>query len=60
LAYAKGNTIMLENLPKGAKVDVYDLQGKHVYSTTNHAIPVQSKGMYILKVSGEILRVVVQ
>jgi len=53
-AKAISNAIMLENLPKNAKVEIYNLQGKHIYSTNSEnnqilKIPVQTKGMYIVK-----------
>jgi len=59
-AYAKENSIVLENLPQGARVEVYDLRGKLVYSTSSRTIPMQAKGMYIIKISGEVLRIVVR
>ena len=54
-----GNAIILQNLPSGAKISVYNLQGKRIYSTTNHSplatshlkIDVPAKGMYIVKIS---------
>jgi len=36
------NTIVLENLPAGTKIEVYNLQGKRIYL-------VQTKGIYIIK-----------
>jgi len=36
------NTIVLENLPAGTKIEVYNLQGKRIYR-------VQTKGIYIIK-----------
>jgi len=36
---------MLSNLPKDAKIEIYNLQGKRVYK-----IPVQTKGIYIVVV----------
>ena len=63
----KGNQIILQNLPPNAKVEVYNLQGKQVYSTTSHfplatplKIEVQTKGMYIIKVNSQTLRVAVR
>jgi len=58
-ARVNAGTILLENLPAGAKVELYNLQGKRIYSTTNNSplatshlkIGVQAKGMYIIKVS---------
>jgi len=58
-ARATANAIILENLPRNATVEIYNLQGKQIYSTTNHSslatdhlkIEVQTKGMYIIKVS---------
>jgi len=51
------NTIVLENLQAGTKIEVYNLQGKRIYSTTSHSplatnhlkIEVQTKGVYIIK-----------
>jgi uncharacterized repeat protein (TIGR02543 family) len=67
-AQAIGNAIVLENLPKNAKVEVYNLQGKQVYSTTSHSplatnhlkILVQTKGMYIVKAGTQTIRVAVR
>ena len=58
-AYAKDNAIVLENSPQGARIEVYDLRGKLVYATSSRVIPVQAKGMYIVKISGDILSVIV-
>jgi endoglucanase len=62
------NAIVLENLPKNTKVEVYNLQGKQIYSAYPEnpkilRIGVQTKGIYIVKVkfgnqgSSSILRV---
>jgi len=56
LAQTANNAIMLENLPKNAKIDVYNLQGKQIYSHNSEnsqilRISVQTKGMYIVKIS---------
>jgi PKD repeat protein len=60
LAYAMGNSIVLQNLPSGAKVDVFGLSGKLVYSNRVNpliggigvqTIEVHTKGVYIVKVS---------
>jgi len=53
--YAISNAIVLENLPKNSKVKLYNLQGKLIYSTNSQNsqilnIPVQTKGMYIVKI----------
>jgi len=50
------NAILLSNLPQGATVEVYNLQGKLIYFGNSEnsqilRIPVQTKGMYIAKVS---------
>jgi len=49
-----GNSIVLENLPSNAKIELYNLQGKLVYSAypENHQIlriGVQTKGIYIMR-----------
>jgi hypothetical protein len=56
-AYAANSSIVLENLPANAKVEVYSLQGKLIHSANpenheNMRIMVQTKGMYIVKISG--------
>ncbi|MDR2584228.1 MAG: T9SS type A sorting domain-containing protein [Fibromonadaceae bacterium] len=48
------NTIVLENLPTGTKIEVYNLQGKRIYSAYPEnpkilRIGVQTKGIYIIK-----------
>ena len=63
-AKATTNAIILENLPKNSKVEVYNLQGKRIYSAYLEnpkilTIEVQTKGMYIVKVSNRVLRVMV-
>jgi hypothetical protein len=73
LAHAIGNSIVLQNLPANAKVEVFGLNGKLVYSNRVNpsigdngvqAIDVQTKGMYIVKVSSgsakQVLRVAVR
>jgi fibro-slime domain-containing protein len=81
-ARAKANSILLENVPAGAKVELYNLQGKRIYSaypenpkilrnkdnrhlekhsnegfSTTLVIGVQTKGIYILKINNNILRI---
>jgi PKD repeat protein len=56
VAHAMGNSIVLQNLPAGAKVEVFDLRGRGVAGnalTTGNTItiPVHAKGMYVVKVS---------
>ncbi|MCL2281817.1 MAG: InlB B-repeat-containing protein, partial [Fibromonadales bacterium] len=67
-AHAIGNTIMLQNVPQNANVQIYNLQGKRVHrrdamhrvSTMGEMqISVQSKGMYIIKAGGQVLRVTI-
>ncbi|MDR0517350.1 MAG: hypothetical protein LBH25_09950 [Fibromonadaceae bacterium] len=55
-AYATGNSIVLQNLPAGAKVEVFGLNGKRIYSAHPEnpligGIGVQTKGMYIVKIT---------
>jgi hypothetical protein len=58
------NSILLSNLPNSTKVEVYNLQGKHIY-TSNSAnaqtmkIPVQT-GMYIIKAGNQKMKAVVK
>jgi len=67
-AYAVGNSIMLQNLPKNAKVQVYNMNGKLVSSKSlnqvnqgsDMSVDVQTKGMYIVKVGKQALRVTVK
>jgi endoglucanase len=56
LAHTANNSIILQNLPDNAKVEVFDLQGKRIhlnYSDNSQIlrIMVQTKGIYIVKVS---------
>jgi len=65
LVHSTNKTIMLSNLPRGAKVDVYNVQGKQIYSTHSEnseilRIAVQTKGMYIVKVGTQTMRVAVR
>ena len=56
--YASSGAIILENVPKDAKVEVYNLQGERIYAACRDAmhcvstyqIKVQTKGIYIVKV----------
>ena len=59
------NAITLENLPSNAKVEVYNLHGKQIYSANSGnsqilRIAVQTKGMYIVKAGSQTVRVVVR
>jgi len=56
IARTKGNSILLENVPAGAKIELYNLQGKRIYSAYPEnpqilKIGVQTNGMYIVNVS---------
>jgi hypothetical protein len=56
LAHTASNAIVLQNLPKNAKIQAYNLQGKQIYSANPEnpkilTIGVQAKGMYIVKIS---------
>ena len=59
------NAILLSNLPQNAKVEVYNLQGKRIYSAHPEnpkilRIGVQTKGIYIVKVGTQTMRVAVR
>jgi len=61
----KNNAILLSNLPKNAKVELYNLQGKQIYSSYSEnskilRIQVQTKGVYVVKAGGQIVRVAVR
>jgi hypothetical protein len=61
----KGYEILLSNLPQSAKVQIYNLQGKQIYSANSEnssvlVIPVQTKGMYIVKIGSQTIRAVVR
>jgi hypothetical protein len=63
---ATSNAILLENLPSNAKVQIYNLKGRRIYSNNNHENPlilkimVQTKGLYIIKINNAVSRVVVR
>ncbi|MCL2101798.1 MAG: T9SS type A sorting domain-containing protein, partial [Fibromonadales bacterium] len=50
-----GNSIVLENLPQNAKVEVYNLQGKQIYSAHPENSQILrilvAKGMYIVNIT---------
>jgi len=54
-------SIVLENLPDKAKVEVYSIQGKRIYSANpanpGTQISIQAKGIYLVKINNDILRV---
>jgi endoglucanase len=59
---AISNSIVLENLPRNANVEVYNLHGKLIYSANSVnsqilKIPVQTKGLYIVKTGNEVINV---
>jgi len=63
-ANSANKTIVLQNVPANAKVEVYNLQGKRIYSA-NHENPKILKigvqtGVYIVKVGNQTLRVAVR
>jgi len=62
---ATANAIVLENLPRNTKVQIYSLQGKQIYSANSEnsqilRIVVQTKGMYIVKAGNQTVRVAVR
>jgi len=64
-AQATSNAILLSNLPPNAKIELYNLQGKCIYFVNSEnskilRIPVQTKGVYIVKVGTKIIRAVVR
>jgi len=57
------NTILLSNLPPNTKIEVYNLQGKRIYSAYPEnpqilAIVVQTKGVYIVKIKNQFFTIV--
>jgi len=60
-AYSTPQSIVIENPPQGAKIEVYTLQGKLIYSSYPEnprilRIGVQTKGVYVVKVGNKIFR----
>jgi len=60
-----GNAIVLENLPSNTKIEVYNLQGKRIYSGYSEnnqilRIGIQTKGIYIVKTTYGVQRLVVK
>ncbi len=71
LVHTTTNAILLSNLPSNAKVEVYNIQGKLVFTSgkssnrenrgsDNLKIGVQTNGMYIVKVGTRTMRVAVR
>ena len=59
------NNIVLQSLPSNSKIEVYNLQGKLIYSAYHEnnqilKIGVQTKGIYIVKTKYGVQRVVVK
>jgi len=59
------NAILLSNLPRNTKIEVYTLQGKQIRSANSGnsqilKILVQTKGMYIVKAGSQTERVMVR
>ncbi|MCL2208153.1 MAG: hypothetical protein FWB90_08715 [Fibromonadales bacterium] len=65
-AKAIGRAIVLENVPQGAKVRIYNLKGERIYNSQLSAfnsqlkIEVQTRGMYVAKIGSQTLRVLVK
>jgi len=64
-AHYANKTIMLENVPANAKVEIYNLQGKRIYnsqlSTFNSQLRIGVQtGFYIVKINNQTLRVAVR
>jgi hypothetical protein len=62
---ALNKAIMLENLPKNAKVEIYNLNGERMYFANSEnsqilKIQVQTKGMYVVKINRETFRIAVK
>ncbi|MCL2649592.1 MAG: T9SS type A sorting domain-containing protein [Candidatus Azobacteroides sp.] len=55
--YADNGTIYVKNLPEAAKVSVYDLAGKLITQTSATEIPLNVKGIYIVKVNNQAFKV---
>jgi len=60
-----GSAIVLENLPSNTKIEVYNLQGKRIYSGYSEnnqilRIGIQTKGVYIVKTTYGVQRLVVK
>jgi len=59
------NTIQLSNIPRNTNVEIYNIQGKRIYfsnsgNSQNLRIPVQTKGMYIVKIGAQTIRAIVR
>jgi len=64
LGNPKPKTIQLTNLPPNTNVEIYNTQGKRIYfgnsENSQIRIPVQTKGIYIVKVGSQTIRAVVR
>jgi hypothetical protein len=65
-AWAINSNIILENLSSNARVDVYSLNGKRIYTvrasfkSAQTIIPVSTKGIYIVKVGTKMFRIMIK
>jgi len=62
--HATANTIVLENLPSNTKIEMYNMQGKQIYSSNSgnsQTLRIQvAKGMYVVKAGTQTMRAVVK
>jgi len=64
IAYASGSAIILQNLPRNAKVRVYNLKGKQIHSANPGNLKILQigvqTGVYVVKVNNQTLRIAVK
>lgn len=57
LIYKNDNSIIISNLLCNTNVSVYDIYGKLVYSGTDVVIPINTRGIYIVKLNNNLYKI---
>ena len=58
--YTNVNTLFIKNTPANTTIQIYDLTGSLLQTTTDTEITVPAKGIYVVKVGQEVLKAVVK
>ena len=56
---ANGGNIVISGIDNGSTVEIYNLGGQLIYSGTDMVIPVETAGLYIVKVADKTFKVII-
>lgn len=57
--YASNNTIYVRNVTDRENISVYDVNGKLIYHGLDTVIPIDTNGLYIVKIKNQVFKVVI-